>query len=44
MSSGAKPRDKAEKSRDITRLEEELSDVLATQVTLKMGSKDVVRW
>ncbi|MDY7539704.1 ParB/RepB/Spo0J family partition protein [Undibacterium sp. RTI2.1] len=39
MSSPAKTRDKAEKSRDITRLEEELSDLLATQVTLKMGSK-----
>lgn len=35
----AKPRDKAEKSRDITRLEEELSDLLATQVALKLGSK-----
>ncbi|MBC3883600.1 ParB/RepB/Spo0J family partition protein [Undibacterium griseum] len=34
-----KPRDKVEKSRDITRLEEELSDLLATQVVLKMGSK-----
>ncbi len=39
MSLPAKTRDKAEKSRDITRLEEELSDLLATQVTLKMGSK-----
>ena len=39
MSATGKPRDKAEKSRDITRLEEELSDLLATQVTLKMGSK-----
>ncbi|MET3118657.1 ParB family chromosome partitioning protein [Undibacterium sp. GrIS 1.8] len=39
MSSPVKTRDKAEKSRDITRLEEELSDLLATQVTLKMGSK-----
>lgn len=28
-----------EKSRDITRLEEELSDLLATQVQLKMGSR-----
>ena len=28
-----------EKSRDIARLEEELSDVLATQVSLKMGAK-----
>lgn len=34
-----KQKDKAEKSRDITQLEEELSDLLATQVTLKMGSK-----
>src|SRR5450830_1705157 len=39
MTATGKPRDKAEKSRDITRLEEELSDLLATQVTLKMGSK-----
>jgi ParB family chromosome partitioning protein len=36
---GSKPREKAEKSRDITRLEEELSDLLATQVSLKMGAK-----
>jgi len=36
---GVKSREKGEKSRDITRLEEELSDLLATQVTLKMGSK-----
>jgi len=39
MNANGKPRDKAEKSRDITRLEEELSDLLATQVALKMGSK-----
>lgn len=39
MSATSKPREKAEKSRDITRLEEELSDLLATQVSLKMGSK-----
>ncbi|MDO8701211.1 MAG: ParB/RepB/Spo0J family partition protein [Undibacterium sp.] len=39
MSSPAKTREKTEKSRDITRLEEELSDLLVTQVTLKMGSK-----
>ncbi|GGC94915.1 ParB/RepB/Spo0J family partition protein [Undibacterium terreum] len=39
LASPSKPRDKAEKSRDITRLEEELSDLLATQVVLKMGSK-----
>lgn len=34
-----KPREKAEKSRDITRLEEELSDLLATQVCLKVSNK-----
>ncbi|MFZ6655034.1 ParB/RepB/Spo0J family partition protein [Undibacterium sp. TJN19] len=39
MGASSKPRDKAEKSRDITRLEEELSDLLVTQVSLKMGSK-----
>ncbi|HTD03116.1 ParB/RepB/Spo0J family partition protein [Undibacterium sp.] len=39
LASPSKPRDKAEKSRDITRLEEELSDLLASQVVLKMGSK-----
>jgi ParB family chromosome partitioning protein len=39
MGTPAKTRDKAEKSRDITRLEEELSDLLVTQVTLKMGTK-----
>ncbi len=39
LSTPAKQKDKTEKSRDITRLEEELSDLLATQVTLKMGSK-----
>ena len=39
QSTPSKPRDKAEKSRDITRLEEELSDALATQVQLKVGSK-----
>lgn len=38
-SNTTKSRDKAEKSRDITRLEEELSDLLATQVSLKLGSK-----
>lgn len=37
----AKPRSGAkEKSRDIARLEEELSDTLATQVTIKMGAKN----
>ncbi|MBV8665897.1 MAG: ParB/RepB/Spo0J family partition protein [Burkholderiaceae bacterium] len=34
-----KPRGK-EKSRDITRLEEELSDTLATQVVIKVGAKN----
>ncbi len=35
-----KPRDGSkEKSRDITRLEEELSDLLATQVVIKTGAK-----
>jgi ParB family chromosome partitioning protein len=29
-----------EKSRDITRLEEELSDTLATQVVIKLGAKN----
>ena len=36
-----KPRDGAkEKSRDITRLEEELSDILATEVSIKTGAKN----
>ncbi|MCW5301014.1 ParB/RepB/Spo0J family partition protein [Herbaspirillum lusitanum] len=36
-----KPRDGGkEKSRDITRLEEELSDLLATQVSIKTGAKN----
>ncbi|MBI3286218.1 MAG: ParB/RepB/Spo0J family partition protein [Burkholderiales bacterium] len=35
----APARTRAEKSRDITRLEEELSDLLTTQVALKMGGK-----
>lgn len=39
MGTPTKTRDKAEKSRDITRLEEELSDLLVTQVVLKMGTK-----
>jgi ParB family chromosome partitioning protein len=34
-----KTREKSEKTRDITRLEEELSDLLATQVSLKLGTK-----
>jgi ParB family chromosome partitioning protein len=33
------PRAAREKTRDIARLEEELSDTLATQVTIKVGSK-----
>ncbi len=41
QAAGAKPRTGAkEKSRDIERLEEELSDSLATQVTIKMGAKN----
>ncbi len=41
QASANKPRDNSkEKSRDITRLEEELSDALATQVTVKLGSKN----
>lgn len=39
LATPAKQRDKPEKSRDITRLEEELSDLLATQVALKLGGK-----
>jgi ParB family chromosome partitioning protein len=35
----SKTRSKTEKSRDITRLEESLSDLLATQVSLKLGNK-----
>jgi ParB family chromosome partitioning protein len=34
---GRKP---AEKSRDLQRLEEELSDALATQVSIKLGAKN----
>lgn len=36
----AKPRAGKEKSRDIARLEEELSDTLATQVAIKLGAKN----
>ncbi|HJV53508.1 MAG TPA: ParB/RepB/Spo0J family partition protein [Noviherbaspirillum sp.] len=36
----AKPRGAKEKSRDIARLEEELSDTLATQVAIKVGAKN----
>ncbi|MDO8652548.1 MAG: ParB/RepB/Spo0J family partition protein [Undibacterium sp.] len=39
LNAPTKTRDKTEKSRDITRLEEELADLLATQVILKMGTK-----
>jgi ParB family chromosome partitioning protein len=35
-----KPRAGREKSRDIARLEEELSDALATQVAIKLGAKN----
>jgi len=38
--SGAKPRAGKEKSRDIARLEEELSDTLATSVAIKLGAKN----
>ena len=34
------PKPKKEKSRDITRLEEELSDVLAAKVTIKQGARN----
>jgi ParB family chromosome partitioning protein len=37
---GTKTRANKEKSRDLARLEEELSDVLATQVTIKVGAKN----
>ena len=40
QSSANKPRGNKEKSGDITRLEEELSDALATQVAVKLGSKN----
>jgi ParB family chromosome partitioning protein len=36
----AKPRAAKEKTRDIARLEEELSDALATQVAIKLGAKN----
>jgi len=39
QNTGGKPRMK-EKSRDITRLEEELSDALATTVAIKLGAKN----
>jgi ParB family chromosome partitioning protein len=37
---GAKARAGKEKSRDLSRLEEELSDTLATQVMIKLGAKN----
>jgi ParB family transcriptional regulator, chromosome partitioning protein len=40
QAAGAKPRAGKEKSRDIARLEEELSDALATQVAIKLGAKN----
>ena len=41
QASANKPRANGkEKSRDLTRLEEELSDALATQVTIKLGAKN----
>jgi ParB family chromosome partitioning protein len=41
QASAIKPRDNGkEKSRDITRLEEELSDALATQVVIKLSGKN----
>jgi len=41
QATGGKPRASGkEKSRDITRLEEELSDALATQVAIKLGAKN----
>jgi ParB family transcriptional regulator, chromosome partitioning protein len=36
----SKPRASKDKSRDIARLEEELSDALATQVAIKLGAKN----
>ncbi len=40
QASANKPRESKVKSRDITRLEEELSDALATQVVIKLGAKN----
>ncbi|HJV86684.1 MAG TPA: ParB/RepB/Spo0J family partition protein [Noviherbaspirillum sp.] len=40
QAAASKPRAAKEKSRDITRLEEELSDALATQVQIKLGAKN----
>jgi len=40
QSAAGRPRNNKEKSRDIARLEEELSDALATQVVIKLGAKN----
>ncbi|MGH8810105.1 MAG: ParB/RepB/Spo0J family partition protein, partial [Noviherbaspirillum sp.] len=40
QAAAGKPRAAREKSRDIARLEEELSDTLATQVAIKLGAKN----
>ena len=40
QAAGSKPRAAKEKSRDIARLEEELSDALTTQVAIKLGAKN----
>ncbi|RJG07614.1 ParB/RepB/Spo0J family partition protein [Noviherbaspirillum cavernae] len=40
QAAAGKPRAGREKSRDIARLEEELSDLLATQVAIKLGAKN----
>lgn len=41
QAAASKPRSAKEKSRDIARLEEELSDVLATKVAIKLGAKNM---
>ncbi|GIZ54090.1 ParB/RepB/Spo0J family partition protein [Noviherbaspirillum aridicola] len=40
QANAGKPRQAREKSRDISRLEEELSDALATQVVIKLGARN----
>jgi ParB family transcriptional regulator, chromosome partitioning protein len=40
QAAAGKPRAAREKSRDIARLEEELSDILATKVAIKLGAKN----
>lgn len=40
QAAGSKPHARKEKSRDIVRLEEELSDMLATSVAIKLGAKN----